>query len=92
MGSQQMATGGGYAYRASKAAATNLARNLAHDLAPEGIAVAAWHPGWVRTDMGGSAADISAEESAAGMLARLDALTPDKTGTFETYDGETLPW
>lgn len=92
MGSQQIANGGGYAYRASKAAATNLARNLARDLAPEGIAVAAWHPGWVRTDMGGSGADISAEDSAAGLLARLDALTPEKTGTFEAYDGETLPW
>lgn len=92
MGSQQVASGGGYAYRASKAAATNLARNLAHDLAPEGIAIAAWHPGWVRTDMGGSGADISASESAAGLLARLDALTPDKTGTFETYAGETIPW
>lgn len=92
MGSQQVAGGGGYAYRASKAAAINLARNLAHDLAPEGIAVAAWHPGWVRTDMGGSGADISTQQSAAGLLARLDALTPEKTGTFETYDGETIPW
>ena len=59
MGSSERARGGSYIYRASKAAATNLGRNLAADLAPRGIAVGVYHPGWVRTDMGGSAADIS---------------------------------
>ncbi|MFT6774921.1 MAG: NAD(P)-dependent dehydrogenase (short-subunit alcohol dehydrogenase family) [Paracoccaceae bacterium] len=92
MGSQQMAGGGGYAYRASKAAAINLARNLAVDLKADGIAVAAWHPGWVRTDMGGGGADISVEQSAEGLLARLDELSLETTGSFQAYDGETLPW
>jgi NAD(P)-dependent dehydrogenase (short-subunit alcohol dehydrogenase family) len=53
MGSSERAPGGSYIYRASKAAATNLGRNLATDLAPRGIAVGIYHPGWVRTDMGG---------------------------------------
>jgi NAD(P)-dependent dehydrogenase (short-subunit alcohol dehydrogenase family) len=92
MGSQQMAGGGGYAYRASKAGAINLVRNLAHDLAPEGIAMAAWHPGWVRTDMGGGGADISVEQSAQGLLARLDELSMETTGAFLSYDGAVLPW
>lgn len=92
MGSSERAKGGSYIYRASKAAATNLARNLATDLAPEGIAVGAYHPGWVRTDMGGSGADISAEESAAGLLARFDALGPQTTGAFEMYDGTPMPF
>ena len=43
-------------YRASKAAATNLARSLSMELAADNIAVGAWHPGWVQTDMGGSEA------------------------------------
>ena len=90
MGSSARAPGGSYAYRASKAAATNLAANLAADLRAEGIAVGAWHPGWVRTDMGGAGADISAEESAAGLLARFDALSLETTGVFEGYDGEPL--
>ncbi|SDX78034.1 NAD(P)-dependent dehydrogenase, short-chain alcohol dehydrogenase family [Albimonas donghaensis] len=92
MGGSGRAPGGSYIYRASKAAATNLARNLAADLAPEGVSVGAYHPGWVRTDMGGGGADISVEESAAGLLARFDALGPETTGAFESYDGTALPF
>ena len=92
MGSSQMAPGNGYLYRASKAAATNVARNLAAELAPRGVAVGAYHPGWVRTDMGGSGADISVEESASGLLARFDALTVATTGAFEDYAGESIPF
>ena len=92
MGSSERAKGSGYIYRASKAAATNLACNLAKDLAPEGIAVGAYHPGWVRTDMGGQAADISPEESAAGLIERFDALDLRTTGCFEFYSGEVIPF
>jgi NAD(P)-dependent dehydrogenase (short-subunit alcohol dehydrogenase family) len=92
MASSERAPGRSYIYRASKAAATNLARNLAADLAPRGIAVGAYHPGWVRTDMGGAAADISVEESAAGLLARFDALSLATTGVFEDYRGEPMPY
>lgn len=92
MGSTARAPGGAYPYRASKAAATNLARNLATDLAPRRIAVGAYHPGWVRTDMGGPSADIAVEESAAGLLERFDALTPETTGVVESYAGEPVPY
>ena len=56
MASSARAPGGSYIYRASKAAALNLGRNLATDLRPRGVAVGIYHPGWVRTDMGGGAA------------------------------------
>ena len=92
MGSQERAPGGSYTYRASKAAALNVARNLACDLAPQGISVAAYHPGWVRTDMGGAGADISAGDSAAGLMARFDALGPDSTGAFLNWDGTAIPF
>jgi len=92
MGSNARANGGSYIYRASKAAATNLVSNLARDMAAEGIALGAYHPGWVRTDMGGDAAAISVEESAAGLLARFDALGPDTSGAFEGYDGAPVPF
>ena len=91
MGSQARAPGGSYIYRASKAAAVNLGRNLASDLRPQGIAVGVYHPGWVRTDMGSSAADISVEESARGLADRFDALSLASTGCFEGWDGEELP-
>ncbi|MGM0584421.1 MAG: SDR family oxidoreductase [Pseudomonadota bacterium] len=92
MGSSERAQGGSYIYRASKAATTNLARNLAVDLKLEGLAVGAYHPGWVRTDMGGASATVSPQDSAAGLLARFEALTPETTGAFESYDGTPLPF
>lgn len=92
MASQTTAPGGSYIYRASKAAALNLGRNLAADLAPEGIAVGIYHPGWVRTDMGGDGADIDAGVAAAGLAARFDALSIETTGCFETWDGRAHPF
>ena len=92
MGSSSLAPGGAYLYRASKAAATNLACNLASELKAQGIAVGSYHPGWVRTDMGGDAADISVEESASGLLGRFDALSLATSGVFEDYAGHAIPF
>ncbi len=92
MASSERAPGGSYIYRASKAAATNLARNLAIDLKEQGIAVGAYHPGWVRTDMGGARATVEAEDSAKGLMQRFDALTLETTGVFEDYRGEAVPF
>lgn len=90
MGSTARAKGGSYIYRASKAAATNLAVNLAVELAPLGVAVGAYHPGWVRTAMGGDDAEVSPQESAEGLLARLDALSLASTGVVEDYRGQAI--
>ncbi len=92
MGSSMQAPGHSYAYRASKAAATNLARNLAVDLEPIGIAVGAYHPGWVRSDMGGRNADISLAESVAGLTARFAALSLETTGEVLSHDGTPIPF
>ena len=91
MGSQARASGGSYAYRASKAAAVNLGRNLAVDLEPLGIALGIYHPGWVRTDMGGAGADISDAESADGLVQEFAKLSLETTGCFKNYDGEDVP-
>ncbi len=92
MGSSERAYGGSYVYCASKAGATNLARNLAKELGPRGIAVGAYHPGWVRTDMGGPSAAVSPEESARGLLDRFDRLSLETTGVFEDYKGDPIPF
>ena len=92
MGSSERAGGQSYIYRASKAAALNLGRNLAVDLKPQGIPVGIYHPGWVRTDMGSSAASIGTDESATGLLDRFDALTADTTGCFEMWNGDAMPF
>ena len=92
LGSSEIASGGRYAYRASKAAAINVARNLAVDLRPEGIAVGVYHPGWVRTDMGGPGGSLSPRESAEGLADRIEALSLETTGLFLNWDGRPHPF
>lgn len=92
MGSSTRAGGNAFIYRASKAAALNLGRNLAVDLAQRNIAVGIYHPGWVRTDMGGDQASIDTESAATGLLQRFEALSMDTTGCFEMWNGETMPF
>jgi NAD(P)-dependent dehydrogenase (short-subunit alcohol dehydrogenase family) len=92
MGSDTLAPGGSYIYRASKAAALNLGRNLSTDLKSEGIAVGIYHPGWVQTDMGGGSAAITLDESVSGLVARFAALDIASTGCFETWDGRAHPF
>jgi NAD(P)-dependent dehydrogenase (short-subunit alcohol dehydrogenase family) len=91
MGSQQHSGAGAYFYRASKAGVNNIMVTLANELKTQGIAVASYHPGWVQTDMGGSAADITSAVSAKGLIERFGELNLAKTGQFFNYDGSQLP-
>jgi len=90
MASSALAPGGSYAYRASKAAVTNLARNLATDLRSKGVAVGSYHPGWVKTDMGGENADISVDEATKGLWQRIEHLSIATSGVFESYNGTPM--
>lgn len=92
MASHTRAPGGSYIYRASKAAALNIGRNLAVDLAPLGIAVGIYHPGWVKTDMGGEDAAITVAESASGLIECFAELNLETSGCFKTYTGEDHPY
>lgn len=92
MASDTRAPGGSYIYRASKAAVLNLGRNLATDLRRDGIAVGIYHPGWVRTDMGGHSADIAIADAVAGLVSRFDELALGSTGCFRTWDGRDHPF
>lgn len=85
-------SGGYYAYRMSKAALNAAGVSLARDLKPRGIAVALLHPGFVQTQMVGFAGDISPQEAAQRLVARIDALTLDTSGSFWHSSGDSLPW
>jgi NAD(P)-dependent dehydrogenase (short-subunit alcohol dehydrogenase family) len=80
------------AYRMSKVALNKGMQALATELAPRGIAAVAIDPGWVRTDMGGPGADISTDQSVAGMMAVMDRFTLANSGSFLAYDGSPFPW
>jgi NAD(P)-dependent dehydrogenase (short-subunit alcohol dehydrogenase family) len=79
-------------YRTSKAAVNMAMRARSFTLAPRGITVAVINPGWVRTDMGGSGASISPEQSVEAMRRIIAALTPAETGTFLNWRGGGYPW
>jgi len=66
--------------------------SLAKDLSSRGISVALLHPGYVRTDMTGKHGNVEPSEAAAGLVARIDALTPFSSGGFWHANGERLPW
>jgi len=82
----------GYAYYGSKAAENMYTRALAWNPETEGITVIALHPGWVHTDMGGSEAHLSTQQSVAGILKVTTGITPADNGKFFTWEGNEHPW
>jgi NAD(P)-dependent dehydrogenase (short-subunit alcohol dehydrogenase family) len=76
----------------SKAALNMAMRARAVDLKHRGIIVAVINPGWVRTDMGGSGASISPEQSVTAMRDIIDRLRPEDAGSFLNWRGGTYPW
>ncbi len=86
-------SGGSYGYRMSKVALSMAGKSLSIDLKPLGIAVAILHPGLVQTRMTNfTTSGITPEVSVMGLLARIDALTLENTGSFWHSNGELLPW
>lgn len=85
-------SGGRYGYRASKAALNAIGKSLAEDLKTRGIAVAQLHPGWVQTRMVNFGGLITPEESAAGLIQRINELNLSNSGGFWHSNGEELPW
>lgn len=85
-------SGAYYGYRMSKAALNAAGKSLALDLAPRGISVAILHPGFVQTDMVGGAGDISADQAASRLMARIAEANLANSGSFRHSNGDSLPW
>lgn len=85
-------SGGEYIYRSTKTALNMVVKSLSLDLQPFNIAVAALHPGWVRTDMGGPNGLIDTETSVAGLRKVIAGLDQANSGEFIAYDGKQVPW
>jgi NAD(P)-dependent dehydrogenase (short-subunit alcohol dehydrogenase family) len=84
------ASGGSYAYRASKSALNMINKSLALD--NDWLTTIAIHPGWVQTDMGGSQAPIPVVDSVRGIWKVIQDLTLDQSGGYFDYKGQRLPW
>jgi len=81
-----------YAYCTSKAALNKFMKMAALDLAKEKIEVCVIHPGWVKTDMGGAGADITAVESAEGIVNVINGMNAENSGSFWKWNGEVHAW
>lgn len=92
LGASTWPYGGYYSYVATKAGLNRMMRSVAIDLKDQGIVVGLIHPGWVQTEMGGSGADISPEESAASIIRLTDGWKLEDTGEFFKWNGEKHPW
>ena len=85
-------SGNAYAYRASKSALNAVMKSLSIDLKEQGIRVLVFHPGWVKTDMGGENALITVEESVRGMRQVIANQRAWESGGFYSYDGSEIAW
>jgi NAD(P)-dependent dehydrogenase (short-subunit alcohol dehydrogenase family) len=85
-------SGSRYSYRMSKCALNCAGKSLAIDLAPNKIAVAILHPGFVRTDMTNHQGLINPDESAAGIFQVMEKVSIENSGKFWHSNGEELPW
>ena len=84
--------GGWIPYRTSKAALNMAWSCLALEAKSRGVTAVVLSPGWVKTRMGGTGAEITPEQSVSDMRALIDRLTVDDTGRFLRRNGSKLPW
>jgi NAD(P)-dependent dehydrogenase (short-subunit alcohol dehydrogenase family) len=89
LGAISSMAGGTPSYRVSKAALNALTLVLAAELAPAGVSVVSFCPGWVATDMGGANAPRTPRSAGAALAAA--ALDDARTGVF-LRDGAVIPW
>ena len=89
----QLSFGGHYGYVGSKNLLNVLHRSMAFELRDEGIICVTVNPGWVRTDMGGSRAELSPEAAVDRLMAGVvHRVTLADTGRFLDHDGTDHPW
>jgi len=90
-GSIHHAYAGDYPYSLSKCALNLLSEQLKRMLSGKGVYVWSIHPGWMRTDMGGSAAPLSPQQSAVGIINIMERKVAIETNfSFIDYRGEAM--
>jgi NAD(P)-dependent dehydrogenase (short-subunit alcohol dehydrogenase family) len=80
-----------FSYDASKSALNAFTVHLAYELRDTNIKVNSAHPGWVKTEMGGSQAPMEIEEGAKTTIALATLPDDGPSGGF-FHLGNPLPW
>ena len=75
----------------SKTALNTMTKVWATEFKDDNILVNSVCPGWVRTELGGSEAPVSAADGAKEILTMARLSSDGPTGTFRR-DGEEHPW
>jgi len=79
-------------YGESKCILNDRFREIEPEWRAAGVTSVVFHPGWVATDMGGSGASVSIDESVTGMRRVIAGLSPADSGKFLTWTGAEHPW
>ena len=85
-------SGRSYAYRTSKTGLNMITKILSVEGQDTDISVSCYHPGWVRTDMGGERAPVQPHESVEGLIGLIEIQSLERSGRFFEYTGVELPW
>lgn len=85
-------SGRSYAYRTSKTGLNMITKVLSIEGRDCDITVSCYHPGWVKTDMGGERAPVSKADSVNGLLSLINGQTMEMSGRFFEYTGAEFPW
>ncbi|KAF8372661.1 hypothetical protein PRIPAC_79090 [Pristionchus pacificus] len=80
------------AYSMSKAALNMYTKTISMDWKADGIRATSVHPGWVKTDMGTDAADLTVEESTSNMADMICKFGEANNGLFYNWKFEPLTW
>ncbi|CAJ0587910.1 unnamed protein product, partial [Mesorhabditis spiculigera] len=79
-------------YKSSKAAMNRFTATLSEDIKNDGILVAAFHPGWVQTDMGGPEAPTPLAESVGNLVKSFGRLGEEHCGGFFDNEGNVIEY
>jgi NAD(P)-dependent dehydrogenase (short-subunit alcohol dehydrogenase family) len=84
--------GGFEIYRASKSALNQLMRSYAARHREDARTLLLTAPGWVKTELGGSGARLTIDESVPSLVTTIDAQRGRPGLQFLDYRGETVAW
>ena len=81
-----------YYYRTSKIGLNMLMRTMAFELQDRGITSFSYHPGWIRTAMGGDKAPVDPKESAISLGGLVESAGISISGQYFNWKGENISW